>query len=127
MDKESEGKQLQKSLTHEWQNVWEVLEDGEIEEVFELNERYKVFLDRGKTERESAREIVRTTKENGYISIEELKEQSTKALPGTKVYALNKDKAVVMFVIGEDSLDNGMNIIGSHLDSPRIDLKPFPL
>src|SRR5699024_2469916 len=47
--------------------------------------------------------------------------------PGTKVYALNKDKAVVLLVIGKDSLDNGMNIIGSHLDAPRIDLKQFPL
>ena len=127
MVKESEGKQLQKSLTHEWQNVWEVLEEGEMEEIFALNEKYKLFLDRGKTERESAREIVRTAKENGYISIEELREQATKPQPGTKVYALNKDKAVVMFVIGEDSLDSGINIIGSHLDSPRIDLKQFPL
>ena len=127
MGNKSEGKMLQESLTHTWKNVWEVLEDHEIEEVFELNEDYKDFLDAGKTERESAREIVRAAKDNGYISIEKLMEESIKPVPGTKVYGLNKDKAVVLFVIGEDSLEDGMNIIGSHLDSPRLDLKQFPL
>lgn len=123
----SDGNKLKETLTHKWKNVWEELEKGEIEVIFDLSERYKDFLDKGKTERESAREIVRMAKENGYVSIEELMEKSTKPEPGTKVYALNKDKAVVLFVMGEDSLDKGMNIIGSHLDSPRIDLKQFPL
>lgn len=123
----SVAKKLQESLTHKWDNVWEVIDENEMKLVFNLNEKYKDFLDKCKTERESAREIVRAAKENGYISIDELREKSIKPSPGTKVYALNKDKAVVLLVIGKDSLDNGMNIIGSHLDAPRIDLKQFPL
>lgn len=127
MAKKSEGKKLQESLTHKWRNVWETLDKDETEKVFAINEEYKDFLDKGKTEREAAREIIKVASENGYISIEEIREKGLKPTPGMKIYANNKDKAVALFVLGQEKLEKGMNIIGSHLDAPRIDLKQFPL
>lgn len=121
------GKELQKKLTHKWINVWEKLDSTELKMVSSINEEYKNFLDNCKTERESVVEIIKVAKEKGYKSIEELIEKNTSPTPGTKVYAVNKDKAIALFVIGEEKLEKGMNIIGSHLDAPRIDLKQFPL
>lgn len=121
------GKELEKSLSHKWRNVWEELNNEELEKVFQVSEEYKSFLDIGKTERESAQEVIRLAKENGYISLEEAREKNTKLSPGTKVYANNKDKSVALFVLGKDNLEKGMHIVGSHLDAPRIDLKQFPL
>lgn len=125
MTDKKEGKQLQEKLTHKWVNAWEKNENNN--EVFTVGEEYKSFLDNGKTERESAREIIRIAKENGYISLDEVIEKNISITPGLKIYSNNKDKGVVMFVIGEEDITKGMNIIGSHLDAPRIDLKQFPL
>ncbi len=122
----SKGKDLQDRLTHKWKNVWETLDKDELESVHSINEDYKDFLDKGKTERESVREIIKAAKENGYRSIEEVIKDGNVG-PGSKIYAINRDKAAVLFVIGEEKLEDGMHIIGSHLDSPRLDLKQFPL
>lgn len=122
----SKAKELQKKLTHKWTNVWGKLSDNEIDKLNSINDDYKTFLDRGKTERESAKEIIKAAIENGYKSIEQVIE-SGNIKPGMKIYAVNKNKAVVLFVIGEEEIENGMNIIGSHLDSPRLDLKQSPL
>ncbi len=121
------GKELQESLTHKWENVWEVVDNEEREKIFEINEEYKAFLDKGKTEREAAEEIIRLATENGYISIEELIEKGIKPTPGMKIYANNKNKGVALIVLGKEKLEKGMHIVGSHLDAPRIDLKQFPL
>ncbi|WP_425446552.1 aminopeptidase [Dethiothermospora halolimnae] len=127
MTEKSKGKKLQEKLTHKWNNVWEKLDEKETKKLFDFNDEYKVFLDKGKTERESAQEIIRMAKENGYINIEEAIEKGMKIEPGMKIYANNKDKGVAMFVIGKEDLTKGMNIVGSHIDAPRIDLKQFPL
>lgn len=127
MENKSKGKKLQDSLTHKWKNAWETLNNKERERVFAVNDEYKDFLDKGKTERESAKEVIRQAKEKGYISIEEVIKKGIKPVPGTKIYANNKDKAVVLFVLGKEKLEKGMHIVGSHLDAPRLDLKQFPL
>lgn len=127
MAKKSKGKELQEALIHKWKNVWEVIEDDEKEKVFEINEEYKDFLDKGKTEREAAQEIIKIAEEKGYISMDEIIEKKIKPTPGTKIYANNKDKSIALFVIGKEKLEKGMHIVGSHLDAPRIDLKQFPL
>lgn len=127
MGEKSEGKKLQEQLTHKWVNVWEQIDDKEMEKVFKFNDEYKEFLNRGKTERESVDEIIRIAKEKGYICLNEIIEKGQQIEPGTKIYVNNKGKAVVMFVIGEEGLTKGMNIVGSHIDAPRIDLKQFPL
>src|SRR5699024_412105 len=84
-------------------------------------------LDIGKTERESAQEIVRMAKEKGFISLKEAIKNNQEIKPGQKLYSLYKDKSVVLFVMGKEELATGMNIIGSHIDAPRLDLKPNPL
>lgn len=120
-------KELQKKLTHTYKNVWSEIDEKETKQVFDLSEEYKKFLDTGKTERECANEILRYAKENGYVDYLELVAKNEKLVPGQKVYAINKDKAVLLFLIGEELLEKGLNIVGSHIDSPRIDIKPVPL
>lgn len=127
MSEKTVGKKLQDELIHSWKNAWEVFSGNEIEEAFETSEGYKQFLDKCKTERESADEIIRSAKERGYISITEIVENRNPISPGMKIYASNKNKAVALFVIGKEKLEKGMNIVGSHIDAPRIDLKQFPL
>ena len=114
-------------LKHEFKNAWEIeRENNKLNEVMNYSKGYMNFLDNGKTERTSAREIVKLAKENGYISIEEaIKKAYVK--PGEKIYAVNKDKAVALFVIGKNLLEEGMKIVGGHIDAPRIDLKQNPL
>ena len=121
------GKELQEKLTHEWKNAWEVMDEKETEKAFQISDEYKDFLDKGKTEREAALEVIRMAEEKGYVSLDEIIEKKTEITPGMKIYANYKDKSVALFVIGEEKLEKGMHIIGSHLDAPRIDLKQFPL
>ena len=114
-------------LKYEAKNAWEFeRENNKLDDVMNYSKGYMHFLDVGKTERTSAREIVRMAKENGYISIDEAMSNG-KVNPGDKIYAVNKDKAVALFIMGKNKLENGMKIIGGHIDSPRIDLKPHPL
>ena len=114
-------------LKYEAKNAWEFeRENNKLEDVMNYSKGYMHFLDVGKTERTSAREVVRMAKENGYISIDEAMNNG-KVNPGDKIYAVNKDKAVALFIMGKNKLENGMKIIGGHIDSPRIDLKPHPL
>ena len=114
-------------LKHEFKNAWEVeRENNKLDEIMSYSKEYMNFLDNGKTERTSAREIVKIAKANGYISIEEVIKKGN-VVSGDKIYAVNKDKAVALFVMGKNSLEKGMKVIGGHIDVPRIDLKPNPL
>ncbi|MEF9951248.1 MAG: aminopeptidase [Clostridium sp.] len=110
-------------LEKKYENFYANATEEQIKEVMSLNEEYKLFLDTSKTERESVDTIVSLSKKAGYKCLSEY--ESLKA--GDKVYSINKDKGVVLFNIGSDSFVNGMNILGSHVDSPRIDLKPNAL
>ncbi|WP_042275780.1 aminopeptidase [[Clostridium] dakarense] len=114
-------------LKHEFKNAWEVeRENNKLDDIMSYANGYKLFLDNGKTERTSAREIVKIAKENGYISIDEAIQKGS-INSGDKIYAENKDKSVALFVMGKNPLEKGMKVIGAHLDAPRIDLKPNPL
>jgi len=114
-------------LKHEFKNAWEVeRKNNKLDEIMSYSKEYMNFLDNGKTERTSAREIVKIAKANGYISIEEVIKKGN-VVSGDKIYAVNKDKAVALFVMGKNSLEKGMKVIGGHIDVPRIDLKPNPL
>lgn len=115
------------NLRHEFKNAWEqIKENKELDAVMNYSNEYMKFLDAGKTERTSAREIIRQAKEHGFISINDAISSGC-LTAGTKVYAENKDKGVALFVIGQDELQKGMRIVGGHIDSPRLDLKPNPL
>ena len=125
--KNKEGKKLMDELMFKYRNVWEVISEKEREELFSINEDYKDFLNEGKTERESAREIIKRAKKSGFKSLNEVIKSNEKLVPGMKLYANNKDKGVALFVLGRESIEKGMNIVGSHIDSPRLDLKQNPL
>lgn len=89
----------------------------------ELINGYKEFLNNGKTERECVSQIVEKAKSKGYKSIDEFE----KLKAGDKVYITKMNKAVALFEIGKDKIENGMNILGAHIDSPRLDAKQNPL
>lgn len=119
-------KELQENLSHSFSNVWTKLNEEQLAELEVISKEYKYFLDHGKTERTSAREIIRMAEENGYKALETaLENGNVKA--GDKVYAINRDKSVALFFIGEKPLSEGVHVVGSHIDAPRIDLKPFPM
>ncbi len=127
MENSTNFEELSKSLTHTFKNAWEALSEDEIKSCFALGEDYKKFLDAGKTERESANEILRLAVANGYKNIDLFLNGSETLTAGSKIYAMNRDKSIVLFNIGEKPLKEGMNIVGAHIDVPRLDLKPFPL
>lgn len=115
------------NLRHEFKNAWnQINENKELDMVMDYADNYMKFLDAGKTERTSAKEIIRQAKENGFISFEEAMSRG-KVSAGDKIYAQNKDKGVALFVMGEKDLQDGMRIVGGHIDAPRIDLKANPL
>ena len=111
-------------LNYEKKNIWEELSEKEIDEIFEYGERYKNFLDNAKIEREATVTIIEKAKENGYVSLDEALKGKIKK--GDKIYLNNKNKSVIMMVVGDD-ITEGMNILGSHIDSPRLDLKQYPV
>ena len=104
-------------------NLWEIYTDIQLKQLDEINETYKAFLDAGKTERECVTEIVRQAEAAGYRNLYEAKSLKV----GDKVYATWMDKSIALFNIGEEPLEQGMNILGAHIDSPRLDLKQNPL
>ncbi|MBS6185335.1 MAG: aminopeptidase, partial [Clostridium celatum] len=97
------------------------------QEVFNFCEGYKNYLSVGKTERECIHEAIRLAEEKGYRNLNEIIKNNETLKVGDKVYFNNKDKSLALYLIGKDSIENGMRIIGSHVDSPRLDLKQNPL
>lgn len=108
---------------YEPKNGWLEMEDVEIEEIFTFNQEYADFLTANKTEREFVRASVELLEAEGFKNLDEL--SSLKA--GDRVYKVNRDKAIIVAIIGEKPLSDGLHIVGAHIDSPRIDLKPNPL
>lgn len=88
-----------------------------------LVENYKNFLDNGKTERECVVQIIQKARENGYKDISEYAELKA----GDKVYVQKMNKAIALFQLGSENIENGMNILGAHIDSPRLDAKQNPV
>ena len=108
-------------------SIWESYSDQEKQALHDLNEGYKVFLSQCKTERESTEEIVRQAQAKGYRDLQDVIKNGEKLQPGDKVYAVCMKKAVAMFNIGTRSLEEGMSILGAHIDTCRLDLKQKPL
>lgn len=111
-------------LELERKSVWQIVDKKENDEIFAYGERYKNFLDSAKTERESCDFIIKKAIENGFISLEEAIKSEIKA--GDKIYLNNKNKSAVLMIVGKD-ITEGMHIVGSHIDCPRLDLKQNPL
>lgn len=107
----------------EKKSAWEKYTEEDLNKLDLLCNDYKHFLTVAKTERETTKEIIKRAEEKGYENLEEYISENKRILPGDKIYVNNKGKAVALFNIGTEPITNGMNILGAHIDSPRIDLK----
>ena len=103
--------------------VWEKYKGKELKKVMDFAEGYKQFLSGVKTEREAVKEAIAMARKAGFKPFKNVK----KLNPGDKYYFNNRDKSLALFVIGKKKIEDGMNILGAHIDSPRIDLKQNPL
>lgn len=114
-------KEREKRLT------WEVYNENQLKEVFDLSDRYKRFMSDCKTERECVDDFIKIAIQNGYKDLKKVVENRESLKAGDKVYVNNMGKTLATFIIGSESIEKGLRIIGSHLDSPRIDIKQIPL
>ena len=108
-------------------NAWTTYSDKELAEVEKLSKDYIDFISEGKTERECTGLLVKMAEAAGYRDLNDVIAAGDKLGKGDKVYAVNMGKAVMMLNIGEDIVRDGLNILGAHIDSPRLDLKQVPL
>lgn len=104
-------------------SVWQRMNEEERKAVMDYGERYKEFLDTARTERLACSEIIRRAEEKGFKPIDSF----TSLQPGDKVYMNQRNKSVVLAVIGRQPVHEGLKIVGSHIDSPRLDLKANPV
>ncbi len=107
--------------------AWDKYNDEDLLKVNEFAEEYRAFLSECKTERECVVRFKKMAEDNGYSDLADYIREGKKLSCGDKVYAVNKGKGVILFNIGSEPIENGMNILGAHIDSPRIDLKQNPL
>ena len=108
-------------------SLWSQYSDTEKQELEALNKGYREFLTTCKTERESVKEAVKQAEAAGYRNLTDIIKSGEKLTAGAKVYAVNMEKAVVLFNIGTEPLEQGMNILGAHIDTCRLDVKQNPL
>ena len=108
-------------------NAWNSYDKEELAKLEKLCKSYREFLDTGKTERECVKEIVKQVKKAGYEDIQDVIKEGKKLTKGSKVYAVWMNKTVALFNIGKKDIEKGMNILGAHIDSPRMDIKQIPL
>lgn len=111
----------------ERKSIWSKYSDEDRERLEVLCKDYRDFLSVGKTERECVTEIIRQAETAGYRDLEQLIREKTPLQAGDKIYAVGMKKTVAMFCIGKRPLEEGMNILGAHIDSPRLDIKQNPL
>ena len=116
-------KELYEKLKYSSKNAYDEMKPEEIKAMLDMADDYRKFLDAGKTERECVAVTEKMAIDRGFEKLDE--KENLK--PGDKVYAINRDKNILLAVIGEEVPENGFNIVGSHIDSPRLDLKQNPL
>ena len=119
----SEAKKLKEKLFMQKKNAYLRMDDSEVKNCFDFCEEYKAFLDEAKTERCAVGFIEREAKKAGFVPFEKKKKYKA----GDKVYYVNREKAVILAVIGSEPISNGVNIVAAHIDSPRLDMKQNPL
>lgn len=123
MSEKTQGEELKEKLFDCKKNGWETISEDAGKVIFQYNKGYIDFLNKSKTEREIVKNSKKMAEEKGFKNIDEYENLK----PGDKVYYVNREKNIFLAVIGEESIENGINIIGSHADSPRLDLKPNPV
>lgn len=120
-------KELQNKLVYQNKNAWIEGKKDFKQKTMDFCEGYKDFLNKAKTEREFVDETKELVENKGFVNFDKLIDSNTKLEPGMKVYREIYNKSLVMAVIGNEGLEKGVNIVGAHIDSPRLDLKPEPL
>ena len=116
-------KELKEKLLADKKNAVLRMSEEELKKCDKFCEGYKAFLDIAKTEREASAEIVKMAKARGFVEFS----AKNKYKPGDKVFYLNREKSVILAVIGKESIENGVNLVAAHIDSPRLDMKQNPL
>lgn len=119
----SEGKILEEKLFNNKKSGWETVTEEDKKLIFKFSDEYIKFLNKSKTEREFVESSKEILDANGFKNIDEV----TSISAGDKVYYINRGKSMYVAVIGNKKLEEGLNLIGAHIDSPRLDLKPNPL
>ena len=117
------NKELLEEISLKDKNAFLTMSEAELKDMNVLCDGYKKYHDDGKTERECVDISIKMAEENGFVNIENKKDLKA----GDKVYIVNRGKAMLLAVIGTEPMENGLNIVGAHIDSPRIDLKQNPL
>ena len=108
-------------------NAWNTYDPGMLKSCMDLADDYKDFLDHGKTERECIDRFVNEAEKNGYVELSEVIRKGKKLSEGDRVYSVWMNKSMVLFEIGSEPLESGLNILGAHIDSPRLDIKQNPM
>ncbi|MEG0932163.1 MAG: aminopeptidase [Lachnospiraceae bacterium] len=108
-------------------NAWDTYGSEDLKKLEEINLAYRYYLDHGKTERECIAEVIRMAEEAGYIDLDVVVKKGEQLKAGDKVYSAYMSKTIALYQIGEDPIEQGINILGAHVDSPRIDVKQNPL
>ena len=103
--------------------AWEKYTGSKVKTVMDFCEEYKSFLDASKTERESVTTSIQIARKSGFKDFKDIKTIK----PGDKIYFNNRGKSLALFVIGKNPIESGLNILGAHIDSPRVDVKQVPL
>ncbi len=122
-EKKSEAEILKEQLFMQSEHTANVIDENELKEAFDFCEGYKAFLNSCKTEREAALFALKEAEKSGFQPFDNTKKYSA----GDKIYCLNREKAIILAVIGRKSVKEGVHISAAHIDSPRLDLKPNPL
>ena len=117
------SEELKEKLFDKKENGWKSVNDEKRQAIFDFSKGYMDFLNQAKTEREFVKKARKLADQNGFKDIIEFDTLK----PGDKVYFVNRNKSMYLAVIGTESIEKGLHIIGSHVDSPRLDLKPNPL
>ncbi|SHO50708.1 aminopeptidase [Anaerocolumna xylanovorans] len=108
-------------------NAWLKYEDGQLADITAFCEDYKNFITSCKTERECVRESIKLAEKEGFQDLKDYIRSGKELKAGDRVYISNMEKAIALFVIGSRPLEDGLKILGAHIDSPRMDLKQVPL
>ena len=121
MAENKEAEMLKEKLFHKKENGWNTVKNKE--DIFRYAKGYIEFMNAAKTEREIVKQSKKMAEDRGFKDIKEFETLK----PGDKVYHINRDKSMYLAIIGKEEIENGVNIVGAHADSPRLDLKPNPL
>lgn len=109
------------------ENAWKKYDQGSVNDVMDFAEEYRTFISDCKTERECVVKAVDMARKAGYKDLADVIRDQEVLREGDKVYAVNQKKSIILFHIGSEPMENGLNILGAHIDSPRLDIKQNPL